>query len=214
MALDRRGLLRLQVRALLSAARGRELKLMFPMIAEVGEFLQARDEVEKEKHRLTRHGRALPGSIKLGAMIEVPSIVWQLDQLLQVVDFVSIGSNDLMQFLFACDRDHPRLAGRYDPLNPVALKVLRNIVERAEATDTPLTLCGEMAGRPLEAMALVGIGFRSISMVPAAIGPIKSMILALDRAKLWTMLEPLLNASCHSLRPRLAEFAREHNIPV
>jgi phosphotransferase system, enzyme I, PtsP len=214
MALDRRGLLRLQVRALLTAARGRELRLMFPMIAEVGEFLQARDVVEKEKDRLTRHGHPLPSTIKLGAMIEVPAIVWQFDQLLQVVDFVSIGSNDLMQFLFACDRDHPRLAERYDPLSPVALKVLRNIVERAEATGTPLTLCGEMAGRPLEAMALVGIGYRSISMVPAAIGPIKSMILALDRAKLWTMLEPLLNANCHTLRPRLAEFAREHNIPV
>jgi phosphotransferase system, enzyme I, PtsP len=214
MALDRQGLLRLQVRALLTAARGRRLKLMFPMIAEVDEFLQARDLVEKEKQRLQRHGHELPASIELGAMIEVPSIVWQIDRLLEVVDFISIGSNDLLQFLFACDRGHPLLADRYDPLSPMALKVLRHMVERAEAHDTPITLCGEMAGRPLEAMALVGIGLRSISMAPAAIGPVKSMILALDRGKLWPTLEPLLDAGCHSLRPALLDFARENRIPV
>jgi phosphotransferase system enzyme I (PtsP) len=214
MALDRQGLLRLQVRALLTAARGRRLKLMFPMIAEVDEFLQARDLVEKEKQRLQRHGHELPASIELGAMIEVPSIVWQIDRLLEVVDFISIGSNDLLQFVFACDRGHPLLADRYDPLSPTALKVLRHMVERAEAHDTPITLCGEMAGRPLEAMALVGIGFRSISMAPAAIGPVKSMVLALDRGKLWPTLEPLLDASCHSLRPALLDFARENRIPV
>ena len=185
MALDRKGLLRLQVRALLTGARGRELKLMFPMIAEVDEFLQGREVVEKEKQRLQRLGNELPSAVKLGAMIEVPSIVWQLDRLLEVADFISIGSNDLLQFLFACDRGHPLLADRFDPLSPVALKVLRYMVERAEAHDTALTLCGEMAGRPLEAMALAAIGYRSISMAPAAIGPVKSMILALDRGRLW-----------------------------
>ena len=214
MALDRQGLLRLQVRALLTAARGRRLKLMFPMIAEVDEFLQARDLVEKEKQRLQRHGHELPAGIELGAMIEVPSIVWQIDRLLEVVDFISIGSNDLLQFVFACDRGHPLLADRYDPLSPTALKVLRHMVERAEAHDTPITLCGEMAGRPLEAMALIGIGLRSISMAPAAIGPVKSMVLALDRGKLWPTLEPLLDASCHSLRPALLDFARENRIPI
>ena len=188
MALDRKGLLRLQVRALLTAAQGRQLKLMFPMIAEVDEFLQARELVEKEKRRLMRHGHELPASIELGAMIEVPSIVWQIDRLLEVVDFISIGSNDLLQFLFACDRGHPMLADRYDPLSPMALKVLRHMVERAEVHDIPVTLCGEMAGRPIEAMALVGLGLRSISMAPAAIGPVKSMVLALDRGKLWPIL--------------------------
>ncbi|MFW6076228.1 MAG: phosphoenolpyruvate--protein phosphotransferase [Hyphomicrobiales bacterium] len=214
MALDRKALLRLQVRALLTAARGRELKLMFPMISELDEFLQGREIVEKERQRLQRHGHEAPSAIRLGAMIEVPSIVWQLDQLLEVADFISIGSNDLLQFLFACDRGHPLLAGRYDPLSPTALKVLRHMVTRAEAHGTPLTLCGEMAGRPLEAMALVGIGYRSISMAPAAIGPVKSMILALDRGKLWAMLEPLLEESCHSLRPQLLEFAQANDIPV
>jgi phosphotransferase system enzyme I (PtsP) len=214
MALDRKGLLRLQVRALLSAACGRELRLMFPMIAEVSEFLRAREVVEMEKQWLQRHDHELPSSIRLGAMIEVPSILWQFDRLLEVVDFVSIGSNDLMQFLFACDRGHPQLADRYDPLSPTALKVLRHMVVRAEAHDTPITLCGEMAGQPLEAMALVGIGYRSISMAPAAIGPVKSMILALDRGKLWATIEPLLDESCHSLRPQLVDFARHNDIPV
>jgi phosphotransferase system, enzyme I, PtsP len=214
MALDRKGLLRLQVRALLTAAHGRELKLMFPMIAELDEFLQGREVVEKERQRLQRLGHELPSAIRLGAMIEVPSIVWQLDHLLEVADFISIGSNDLLQFLFACDRGHPLLADRFDPLSPTALKVLRHLVERAEAHDTALTLCGEMAGRPLEAMALAAIGYRSISMAPAAVGPVKSMILALDRAKLWAMLEPLLEDSGHSLRPQLLAFAREHDIPV
>jgi phosphotransferase system enzyme I (PtsP) len=214
MALDRIGLLRLQVRALLTAARGRNLKLMFPMIAEVDEFLQARKVVEMEKERLRRHGHQIPSVIELGAMIEVPSIVWQLDGLLEVVDFISIGSNDLMQFLFACDRGHPLLADRYDPLSPIALRVLRHMVERAEAHGTAVTLCGEMAGRPLEAMALVALGFRSISMAPAAVGPVKSMILTLDRGKLWAMLKPLLDTSSHSLRPQLLEFAESHAIPV
>jgi phosphotransferase system, enzyme I, PtsP len=214
MALDRKGLLRLQVRALLTAACGRDLKLMFPMIAEVDEFRQGREVVEKEAERLRRLGHQLPTSIQLGAMIEVPSIVWQLDRLLEVADFISIGSNDLLQFLFACDRGHPLLADRYDPLSPTALKVLRQMVARAEAHDTAITVCGEMAGRPIEAMALAGIGYRSISMAPAAIGPVKSMVLALDRAKLWAMLEPLLDADCHSLRPQLLEFARANDIPV
>jgi len=214
MALDRQGLLRLQVRALLTAARGRTLKLMFPMIAEVDEFLQARAMVDKEMERLQRHGHALPAAIELGAMIEVPAIVWQIDRLLEVADFVSIGSNDLMQFLFACDRGHPLLAGRYDPLSPTSLKVLRHMVERAEAHGTALTLCGEMAGRPLEAMALVALGFRAISMAPAAIGPVKTMILALDRARLWQRIEPLLDTGCHSLRPQLLAFAEENGIPV
>jgi phosphotransferase system, enzyme I, PtsP len=147
-------------------------------------------------------------------MIEVPSIVWQLDHLLQVADFISIGSNDLLQFLFACDRGHPLLADRYDPLSPVALKVLRHLVERAEAHDTTLTLCGEMAGRPLEAMALAGNrlpldldgagGHRPGQVDDPGARPGK----ALGHA------EPLLEESCHSLRPQLLAFAREHDIPV
>jgi phosphotransferase system enzyme I (PtsP) len=184
------------------------------MVAEQSEFRVAKKVVEKAKAALEARRHELPSSIRLGTMIEVPALLWQLDSLLREVDFVSIGSNDLMQFLFACDRGHPLLAGRYDPLSPTALKVLRHMVERAQVHDTSLTLCGEMAGRPLESMALVALGFRSISMAPAAIGPVKSMILALDRARLWAHLEPLLDTSCHTLRPQLIEFAEENGIPV
>ncbi len=212
MALDRPALLRLQVRALLRAASGRVLRVMFPMVAEIDEFRRARALVEHERAFLTSHGHVPPSEIYLGAMLEVPALLWQIDELLNYADFVSVGSNDLMQFLFASDRDHPRLAGRYDSLSPVVLKVLRRVVQAAEKHDVPLNLCGEMAGRPLEAMALVGLGFRSISMAPAAIGPVKSMILGLDADALGAELLPLLDKPYHSLRPQLMNFAQSHNI--
>ncbi len=212
MALDRPALLRLQMRALLRAASGRVLRVMFPMVAEIDEFRRARALVEHERAFLTSHGHVPPSEIYLGAMLEVPALLWQFDELLGYVDFVSVGSNDLMQFLFASDRDHPRLAGRYDSLSPVVLKVLRRVVQASEQHNVPLNLCGEMAGRPLEAMALVGLGFRSISMAPAAIGPVKSMILGLDAGALEAELLPLLDKPYHSLRPQLMSFAQSHNI--
>jgi phosphotransferase system enzyme I (PtsP) len=156
----------------------------------------------------------LPRSIKLGAMIEVPALIWQLDGLLAEVDFASIGSNDLLQFLFASDRGNTRLASRYDPLSPPLLSAIRYIVTHAKAHGVPLNLCGEMAGRPLEAMALIGLGLTSISMAPAAIGPVKGMILALDRGALWRELEPMLAMPDHSLRKRLAAVAASHGIPI
>jgi len=138
--------------------------------------------------------------------------VWQLPALLPLTDFVSIGSNDLCQFLFASDRGHPRMAGRYDPLSPVVLKVLREIVEMTQRFSVPLTLCGEMAGRPLEAMALIGLGLRSISMAPAAVGPIKAMIATLNEGELHGELVQMLDLPDHSIRPRLMEFASRNNI--
>ena len=212
MALDRPGLLRLQIRALLRAAEGRLLKLMFPMIAEVDEFRRARALVDKEMEFLRTHGHDLPEKVEVGAMIEVPALVWQLPALLPLTDFVSIGSNDLCQFMFASDRGHPRMAGRYDPLSPVVLKVLREIVEMTDRFGVPLTLCGEMAGRPLEAMALIGLGLRSISMAPAAVGPVKAMIVTLNERELHGELVQLLDLPDHSIRPRLLEFAARNNI--
>ncbi len=214
MALDRPALLDLQVRALLIAGAGHDLKIMFPMIADVDEFLRARDVYERERQFLDRHGLEPPRSVKLGAMIEVPALLWQLDNLLPVVDFASIGSNDLVQFLFASDRGNPRLAGRYDPLSPVALSAMRGIVERAQAHGKTVTLCGELAGRPLEAMALAGIGLTSMSMVPSAIGPVKAMIRSLDQARLWTFLEPLLKGPLHSVRPELLEYAQRQGVAI
>jgi phosphotransferase system enzyme I (PtsP) len=201
MALDRPALLRLQLRALLKAAAGQKLRIMFPMIAEVSEFVTAKAMVEVEKAHLKARGHKLPAKVELGAMIEVPALVWQLDHLLPELDFVSIGSNDLVQFLFASDRQNPRLAHRYDPLSPAFLKTIRAIIQAGGAHGVHVNLCGEMAGRPLEAMALIGLGLTSISMAPAAIGPIKTMILSTDRAK-----------PGHSLRLALTSYAKSQGI--
>ena len=212
MSLDRPALLRLQIRALLIAGAGKPMKIMFPMIADVEEYRRAFEAVEVEKRYLVARGHKLPSPLKLGVMIEIPSLIWQLDNLLPMVDFASIGSNDLVQFLFASDRGNPRLAGRYDPLSPAALAAMRMIVEKAAAHGKPVTLCGELGGRPLEAMGLAGIGLTSISMVPSAIGPVKAMLMSLDRAKLWTFMEPLLRSPLHSIRPELMEFAQRNGV--
>ena len=212
MALDRPALLRLQLRALMLAGAGVPLKIMFPMIADVAEYRRALEAVEIEKAHLVKHGHVLPTPLKLGVMIEIPSLLWQLDHLLPLVDFASIGSNDLVQFLFASDRGNPKLAGRYDPLSPAGLGAMRLIVEKAEKHGKPVTLCGELGGRPLEAMGLIGIGLTSISMVPSAIGPVKAMVRSLDREKLWKFMEPLLTSSLHTIRPDLMEFAQRNGV--
>ena len=212
MALDRPALLRLQLRALMTAGAGIPMKIMFPMIADIEEYKRALEVVEIEKAHLLKRGHVLPTPLKLGVMIEVPSLLWQLDHLLPMVDFASIGSNDLVQFLFASDRGNPKLAGRYDPLSPAALGAMRLIVEKAEKHKKPVTLCGELGGRPLEAMGLIGVGLTSISMVPSAIGPVKAMVRSLDRAKLWTFMAPLLNSPLHSIRPELMEFAQRNGV--
>jgi phosphotransferase system, enzyme I, PtsP len=214
MALDRPALLRLQARAMLIAGAGQDLKIMFPMIADVQEYIMARDTVMTEQSFLVKHGHAVPKTLKLGVMIEIPSLLWQLDYLFPVVDFASIGSNDLVQFLFASDRGNPKLAGRYDALSPAALGAMRQIVERAKAHGKTVTLCGELGGRPLDAMGLVGVGLTSMSMVPSGIGPVKAMIRSLDQAKLWAFMQPLLASGIHSLRGDLMEFAQRHGVEI
>ena len=212
MSMERPGLLRLQVRAMLMAGAGHDMKVMFPMIADVSEFVMAKAAVEKEKAYLAARGHALPKSLEIGVMIEIPSLIWQLDQLLPLVDFASIGSNDLVQFLFASDRQNPKLSGRYDPLSPSALSAMRMIVEKGQQHKKKVTLCGELGGRPLEAMGLVGIGMTSLSLVPSGIGPVKSMIRTLDQKKLWTFMEPLMRGPAHSLRGDLMEFAARNGV--
>jgi len=214
MALDRPGLLRTQIRALLHAAAGRELKLMFPMITEVGEIDRARDLVERERKHLQTHGHALPVTIRLGAMVEVPSLLWQLEELVARVDFLSVGSNDLLQFLFAIDRTNSQLADRFDPLSPAPLRALRKVIEVAESGGVPVTLCGELAGAPLTAMALLGIGYRSISMAPAAVGPVKAMLMSLDLSALESWLLPELHLPHDTLRGRLEAFAQENDVQL
>jgi phosphotransferase system enzyme I (PtsP) len=214
MALDRPALFRTQIRALLRAAHGRELRIMLPMIGDVAEFKAAKALIDREVTILKRHGRPEPKRLQIGAMIEVPALLWQLDRILPLADFASVGSNDLMQFLFATDRGNALVADRFDPLNPAALMALRSIVEAAARNNVPLTLCGEMAGKPLEAMALIGIGFRSISMAPASVGPVKAMILSLDASDLWSRLEGLVAAKATSLREELKAYAAERGVQV
>jgi phosphotransferase system enzyme I (PtsP) len=214
LALDRPGLLRTQVRALLRAAAGQQLRLLLPMLTTVGEVDVARGLVDREVDLMTRRGIAGPAAVLIGAMIEVPSLLFELDALLPRVDFVSVGSNDLMQYLFAADRNNTRVSGRYDALSAAPLRALAAIVDAARRHNRPLSLCGEMAGRPIEAMALLGLGFRSISMAPAFIGPVKSMVLSLDAGALERWLEANMRVSEGSLRAGLKRFAEEHGVEI
>lgn len=214
LSLDRPGLLRMQLRALLRAAAGRDLNVMFPMIADVLEFQQARSLFDREVTRMRKNGVDFPRTIRLGTMLEVPSLVWQLPALLGLVDFLSIGSNDLIQFLFASDRGNPRVANRYDILSPASLNVIRQIVQACDTAGVPVSLCGEAAGRPIEAMALLGLGLRNISMSAASIGPVKTMVRALDLHELKTFMATLYEAEDGSVRERLLQFAAERDIPV
>src|SRR4029077_5657306 len=167
----------------LEAAAGRELNVMFPMISEPWEFDEAKAIVEQQKHWLQERRKLLPTRINYGAMLEVPSLAETLDILLPRVDFLSIGTNDLTQFLFAADRaDHPP-AERSDWLKQAILRFLRRVNAEAKAAGVPVRVCGEMAGRPLEAMALIGIGIDSFSITPAAVGPVKAMVRSIDAAE-------------------------------
>lgn len=216
LSLDRPGLLRTQLRAMLKAAAGAELKLMVPMVTEVSELRQVRELLQKEVQHLSRFGHGLPRKLQFGAMLEVPALLWQLDELMDAVDFVSVGSNDLFQFAMAVDRGNARVSERFDPLERPFLRILRDIVRGADRNRTPVTLCGELAGKPLSAMALLGVGFRSISMSPASIGPVKAMLLGLDAEALTKAVNEALddrNATV-PMREVLARFAESHNIPL
>jgi phosphotransferase system, enzyme I, PtsP len=214
MALDRPGLFRTQIQALLRAAEGRELSVLIPMVSSVGEIDAAKALIERERELLQRRGSQSPTRFRLGAMIEVPSILYELEMLLPRVDFISVGSNDLMQFLFAADRSNAHVANRYDPLSVSALRVLKQIIQVAARHDVPVALCGEMAGRPLEAMALVGLGYRSISMAPASIGPVKTMTLSLDARRLAKVMNAMLETRTGSLRKDLQRFAEAEGVEL
>ena len=214
IALDRPAILRQQLRAMIRAARGRDLHVMFPMVAEVAEFDAAKEIVAREIARARSDRRKQPRSIKIGVMLEVPALLFQLPALLERVDFLSIGSNDLMQFLFAADRGNPRIADRYDALSPPVLSLMGDLVAKCDAAGIPLTLCGEMGGRPLEAMALIGLGIRRFSMAPAALGPVKAMILSLDVGELAEYMAQLAGSAAHSVRPKLRFFAKDHGVVI
>ena len=212
--LDRPGVLRRQVRALLEAAAGRTLRLMVPMVCTAGEFGQARHVIERERRRAVERGGTAAGRLELGVMIETPSLLWQLDELLPEIDFAAVGSNDLFQFSFAADRGNARVVQRYDPLGAPFLRMLRHVARTCEAKRVPLSLCGEMAGRPLEALALVGLGYRTLSMTPDAIGPVKEALMACSAAELTGLMDRELAAGTGRIRSVLAAFARDRRIPV
>jgi len=214
MTLDRSGLFRAQLRALIKAAAGRDLHLMLPMISQTDEYERARKILENELAMSRRFGWPEAGKVHLGAMIEVPALLLQLDRIFELADFASIGSNDLIQFLFAADRNNPRMAGRYDPLSPPVLRALKMIVDAAQRHKRPLTLCGELAGKPLEAMALIGLGFRSISMAAAGLGPVKTMVLSLDAERLSRRMQSLLVSDAPSVRGELQRFAEEADVDL
>ncbi|MCP9229719.1 phosphoenolpyruvate--protein phosphotransferase [Mesorhizobium sp. M0045] len=216
LTLDRPGLLRTQIRALLKACGGRELKLMLPMVTELGEIAQAREIIDREVRHLSRFAHHLPTSLKLGAMLEVPSLLFQLDELMKAVDFVSVGSNDLFQFVMAVDRGNTQLSDRFDPLSTPFLRVLKQIADAGVRNNTPVTLCGELAGKPISAMALIGLGYRSISMSPASIGPVKAMLTELPLSELEAFFDDNLMAPAHGLpmRALLQAFADDRSIPL
>jgi len=216
VGLDRPALLRRQLRALLLAAGGRELSVMFPMVATVAEFRAARLLLEAEAKRV----RPAPRRLRVGTMLEIPALMWQLRELLEVADFISIGSNDLVQFLFAADRGTPAIANRYDLLSQPMLDLLEQLVTEARAArggvGVPVSLCGEAAGRPLEAMTLVGLGITTLSMPASGILPVKALLAHLDLTSFRPVLTAIRRAesSGQSVRESLLSWAREQGLPI
>jgi len=214
IGLDRPYMLRQQLRALIVASSGRPLHVMFPMVAEVAEFDAARAIFDLELNRAVEKGVEPPSQLAVGTMLEVPALLFQLPALLSRVDFISVGSNDLQQFLFASDRGNPKLDGRYDPLAPGMLLMLKTVVDACVAADVPISICGEMAGSPLEALALIGLGFRRLSMNASSVGPVRAMVRSVQCEKLTDFIDSVMNSHHHSLRSYLASYAKDHKIQI
>jgi phosphotransferase system enzyme I (PtsP) len=210
LGLDKPGVLRMQLQALLRAASGRPLTVMFPFVANPGEWRAARAELDKAIERERILGHPLPAAVEVGAMLETPSLAYAPDGFFREVGFLSVGGNDLKQFFFAADRENERVRRRYDLLESSFLRFLQDLLRRCEAAGTPLSFCGEDAGRPVEAVALAALGFRALSMRPASIGPVKSLIrrIRLDEAR--ALIEEALARGEETIRPTLdAWLARQ-----
>jgi phosphotransferase system enzyme I (PtsP) len=214
LSLERSTLMKAQARALIEASGGQVLRVMFPMVSEPWEFDEARDLFQEQIEWARKSHRKLPSRVEFGAMLEVPSLAEMLDILLPKVDFLSIGTNDLTQFLFAADRADPRLAERYDWLSPAILRFLRRVSRQTREAGVPVRVCGEMGGRPLEAMALIGLGIEQFSITPAAVGPIKAMVRSLDASRLRLRVEQLLDKPPASMRKTLSDWARRHKVAI
>jgi phosphotransferase system enzyme I (PtsP) len=214
LALDRDGLMKVQARALIEAASGRTLNVMFPMVSEAWEFAEAKALFEAQRQWLGARGRRLPTGIRYGAMLEVPALAEQLDLLLPDLDFLSVGTNDLTQFLFAADRANPRLAERYDWLSPSILRFLSRVVGPCREAGVDLGVCGEMGGRPVEAMALIGLGINRLSITPAAIGPIKAMVRSLDHDAVRAFVTELIARPPRDMRAALSDWATSQGVDM
>ena len=214
VALERGGLMKAQARALIEAAAGRTLNVMFPMVSEPWEFDEAREVFEVQRRWIGERGKRLPNAIRYGTMLEVPALAEMLDVMLPKLDFLSIGTNDLTQFLFAADRAHPKLAERFDWLSPAILRFLKRVIDQARAANVPVTVCGEMGGRSLEALALIGLGIEQLSITPAAVGPIKAMIRSVDVAAVRDVVAELISRPPPSLRTALNDWSVENRVEL
>ncbi len=214
VALERDGLMKVQARALIEASAGKTLNVMFPMVSEPWEFDEAKAIFEAQRTWLAGRDKRMPSQIRYGAMLEVPALAECLDILLPKIDFLSIGTNDLTQFLFAADRAHPKLAERFDWLSPAVLRFLKRVVEPCKAADVVLTVCGEMGGRTLEAMALLGLGIERLSITPAAVGPVKAMLRSLDVTTLKVAMTDLLITPPKDMRAALNDWAVQNAVEL
>lgn len=209
MALDRPGMFRYQLRALMRAAEGRELRIMFPMVSAVEEFIAARDLARTELQRLQRFGHVdLPARLLTGAMVEIPAIAWELPELLQYADFVSVGTNDLLQCLFGVDRENPRVSDRYDALMPGSLRLFDQIAQACISANKPFSVCGEMASRPVDVAVLLALGFREFSVPPSAVGPLKYMIRQLNLGAFVTEFARMRGSAPSHMRAQLRDIVR------
>ncbi len=210
VGLDKPGVMRMQLQALCRAADGGPLTVMFPFVAQIEEFRAARAEIDKTLAREAKLGHKLPSSIEVGAMLETPSLAFAPDKFFEEVDFLSIGGNDLKQFFFAADRENERVRKRYDTLNLSFLSFLEGIVQRCAATGTPVSFCGEDAGRPVEALCFAAIGLRTLSMRPASIGPVKSLLRRCDLDEVRKVIDDARERGEMSVRSSVMEYLRSH----
>ncbi len=214
ITLDRRAILRKQVCAFLRAAAGKELNVMFPMISNLAEFEEAKETLSLELEKEKRRGSPIPKKVNVGLMIEVPSVVFQLEAILKQADFISVGTNDLAQFVFACDRGNPRLSERYDVLSAPFLKLMHEIVSQANKAKVLCSVCGEMASNPIEALALIGLGYRNLSMSGSAFGKVKSMVRSTNLDDIEDYVKIMLKSNRRTLRPQLISYAYDHGIEI
>ncbi len=206
VGLDKPGVLRMQLQALLRAAAGGPLTVMFPFVTQLSEFNAARTEMDKAVARETKLGHPLPSELKVGAMLETPSLAYAPDAFFKEVDFVSIGGNDLKQFFFAADRENERVRKRYDTLDVSFLSFIKFVVERCAKYDTPLSFCGEDAGRPVEALCFAALGIQTLSMRPASIGPVKHLLRRVDLNDVRKVMDEAIESGEQSVRRAVADW--------